>query len=160
MNRRQYLVAIGALGVGTAGCLGGDSGPDLKDAGRDAWRSRETEQTSRGDAVRGEIALETGQYTTAAFGATGPTQLGWRVSEVSGGPLDVFTIRGESLPDYSEGNDFRFFKGLSATDIGGRTERSGAVDLTGEVFVVFDNPASETEPADTVEFATVVGSGL
>jgi hypothetical protein len=159
MDRRRYLATLTALTTATiAGCtqLFGSS---IERAGEEAWSNRETEQTATGEIIRGDIVLESNQYTDQGFFGVGAPTLAWQVEDVSDGSLDVWVVSEDEFGNFEDGNEFRYTIDLSEQGITSSGEAEGRVDGSEDWYVVFDNTGRESDADDRVEFSAAVGIG-
>jgi hypothetical protein len=163
LSRRQ-LIGGGAISlVVGAGALGGllmAGGLNSHERVRpEEWDSRTTEETSTGEIIRGDITLESGQYTAQGFYSAGVPSLAWRVDDVSGGVVDVWTATEDEFENFENGDEFRYSVDLSESGVSTTTEAESRVDGNDDWYVVFDNTGWESAADDRVKFSAAIGIG-
>jgi len=163
LSRRQ-LIGGGAISlVVGAGALGGllmAGGLNSHERVRpEEWDSRTTEERSTGKIIRGDITLESGQYTAQGFYGAGVPSLAWRVDDVSGGVIDVWTATEDEFENFENGDEFRYSVDLSESGVSTTTEAESRVDGNDDWYVVFDNTGWESAADDRVKFSAAIGIG-
>jgi len=163
LTRRQLIGggAIGlVVGLGALGALSMAGGSNSHERVRpEEWDGRTTEETSTGEIIRGDITLESGQYTAQGFFGAGVPSLTWRVDDVTGGVIDVWAVTKDEFENFENGDEFRYVVDLSAEGVSASTEAEGRVDGSDDWYVVFDNTGWKSDADDRVKFSAAIGLG-
>lgn len=163
-TRRRWL-RIGG-GLASLALLGGGawawlSSPpaDHVNAGEGAWENRETISTNGGEALRGTVTLESGEYTGYSFETYGSAGLLAVVNSLDGGAIDIWGIKADDLERYQNGEDVPFLAEISQEGITGQTQLVTPT-ATGEYYLIIDNtPIYGTDPEGEVTADIALGAG-
>jgi len=137
-----------------------DSGHELLDEGE--WDYFNTESEGTGDRIIGEFTLDAGQFTGHSVRAVSGSTVGIRLSEISGGTVDVWTLSESQLQKYADRESFAELDPLSATGIETSMELVDDVG-SGEWFVVADNSDAFGSGADrsvSLRYEIAIGASL
>lgn len=152
------LVTIALLGGGAWAWLSGPPADHIS-AGETAWSNRETVTTNGGEAIRGTVTLEVGEYTGYSFETYGSAGLIAGVGSLEGGPIDIWGIKADDLQAYQNGADVPFITEISQPGITGQTEMITPT-ATGEYYLIVDNtPTYGADPEGEVTAEVVLGAG-
>lgn len=151
------LVVVG-VGFATWAESGSDDS-EHRAAGEAAWEERSVQTENNGELIEGRIQLDPGEYTAQGMYVYGNAGLGIAVRSISGGPIDVYTIRDQDIQAYRNGNDVPFVSNLSKEGVDEETAIIQAAN-TGDYWVSFDNtPVYGTEPEGSIEAEVAVAAG-
>lgn len=171
MNRRTYLQAVVATGVGAglSGCLDGESGlageeittqtPVPFSPADDPWQELTENRDRNSISASGRGRLQRGEYASWQFQTGLNPSLSYSLTVDGEHSLDVFPMAGDAYGVYRERREARFYDnvvavGASDTTRGGEIGRGAVYQLVFDNTDVFGSAAESAVPFEFEATAT------